>query len=160
MSTVGTKMKAIADEIRVLSGATDTLSLTEMATHVNTANTDIAEMENLIAELEEALDGKSVPGEEPSVETCTVEILSLGKDWVVHYSGVDGLHPITFSGNYDSVYLEVVKNTLLTVETIVDYNCNSYSDNIINLMHYPHDMTGGGYDIVQVFYVTGDGMIA
>ena len=62
MSTVGTKMKAIADEIRVLSGATDTLSLTEMATHVNTANTDIAEMENLIAELNAALDGKSVSG--------------------------------------------------------------------------------------------------
>ena len=72
MATVNEKLTNLADEIRVLSGATDALSLTEMATHVGTANTDIAVMENLIEELEEALDGKSVTaGEDVTAETDT-----------------------------------------------------------------------------------------
>lgn len=57
--SVNTKMTAIADEIRVLSGATDPLGLDEMATHVEDANTEITEQEDLLGQIVAALVGKS-----------------------------------------------------------------------------------------------------
>lgn len=77
MSTVNNKLTNLADEIRVLSGTTEPLGLTEMATNVNDANAQVAEIEGLIEELNAALDGKSVSGG-TAVETCTVEITTSG----------------------------------------------------------------------------------
>lgn len=69
-------LENIADEIRVLSGTTEPLGLSEMATNVGAANAQVAEIEGLIEELNAALDGKSVSGGGANVETCTVEISS------------------------------------------------------------------------------------
>ena len=55
-------LENIADEIRVLSGTTEPLGLTEMATNVNDANDEVADQTDLIAQLASALQGKSVPG--------------------------------------------------------------------------------------------------
>lgn len=74
MSTVGTKMTAIADEIRTLSGTTDPMGLDAMATNVSEANTEISDQADLIAQLASALEGKSVSGGS-SVETCTIRLV-------------------------------------------------------------------------------------
>lgn len=60
--SVNTKMTAIADEIRTLSGTTDPMGLDAMATNVSNANEEIADQEALMEQLRSALEGKSVGG--------------------------------------------------------------------------------------------------
>ena len=60
--TINEKMTAIADEVRALSGATDTLNLDEMASHTKEANTEIEKQGELIAQIQEALQGKASGG--------------------------------------------------------------------------------------------------
>ena len=77
-------LENIADEIRELSGTTEPLGLTEMATNVNDANAQVAEIEGLIGELNAALDGKSVSGGGASVETRSLYIRNCEQ---VYYTG-------------------------------------------------------------------------
>lgn len=71
--TVSSVLTNLADEIRVLSGTTEPLGLTEMATNVNDANDEVADQTDLIAQVASALQGKSVPGggEDVTAETET-----------------------------------------------------------------------------------------
>ena len=67
MSTVNEKMTAIADEIRTLSGKTESMGLDAMATNLNEANAEISNQTDLIAQIMIALEGKAsgnAPGEE------------------------------------------------------------------------------------------------
>lgn len=57
--SVNSKMTALADEIRELSGTTITKSIDAMASDVNTANAEIAEQTDLIAQIATALEGKA-----------------------------------------------------------------------------------------------------
>ena len=57
--TVKSKMTAIADEIRTLSGTTSSLGLDAMATHVGEANDEISSQVELLAQVISALDGKA-----------------------------------------------------------------------------------------------------
>lgn len=59
--SVNTKMTAIADEIRELSGTTAAMGLDAMAAHVSDANAEVDEQAIMIEELLGALDGKSAP---------------------------------------------------------------------------------------------------
>lgn len=62
METVNEKMTALANEIRELSGTTNTKSLDEMRVDVNAANTEITEQIELIAQITTALEGKAAGG--------------------------------------------------------------------------------------------------
>lgn len=62
MASVNEKMTALADEIRELSGTTTTKSIDTMTTDVNAANTEISEQMDLIAQISNALEGKSGGG--------------------------------------------------------------------------------------------------
>ena len=62
--SVNAKMTALADEVRTLSGATDTLGLDEMASHTNEANAEVGTQTDLIQQLKIALQGK-VAGSTP-----------------------------------------------------------------------------------------------
>lgn len=57
--SVNSKMTALADEIRELSGTTSEKSIDAMTTDVNAANTEIVEQSNLITQIVIALEGKS-----------------------------------------------------------------------------------------------------
>lgn len=59
---VNEKMTALADEIRELSGTTETKSIDAMTTDVNAANTEIAEQADLLAQIATALEGKAGGG--------------------------------------------------------------------------------------------------
>lgn len=67
--SVNTKMTAIADEIRTLSGTTEAMGLDAMANHVATANTEIDNQETLLTQIANALGGKTAPEDEVSLPT-------------------------------------------------------------------------------------------
>ena len=60
--SVNSKMTAIADEIRELSGTTGTMGLDAMADNLNEANRDVSAEADLIAQIANALDGKASGG--------------------------------------------------------------------------------------------------
>ena len=57
--SIHTKMTAIADEIRELSGTTEAMGLDAMATHVSDANDEVDTQADLLAQIQTALEGKT-----------------------------------------------------------------------------------------------------
>lgn len=66
--SVNEKMTALADEIRTLSGGTEKIGLDAMTNNIKAANAEIVSQENLIIQITNALEGKSMDG---SVEQAT-----------------------------------------------------------------------------------------
>ena len=60
--SINTKMTAIANEIRTLSGINGKIGLDAMATNVGEANAEISEQENLIGQIIAALENKTAGG--------------------------------------------------------------------------------------------------
>jgi hypothetical protein len=58
--SVNEKMKAIADEVRELSGTSDALGLDAMAVQISAANAQVANQDELIQQIKTALQGKPV----------------------------------------------------------------------------------------------------
>lgn len=56
-NTLNTKMTAIADEIRELSGASNALGLDAMASHLSETNDEVDSQAELIAQIQAAVDG-------------------------------------------------------------------------------------------------------
>ena len=76
--SVNTKMTAIADEVRTLSGATDKLGLDKMASHTREANTEVSEQAEMIQQLKSILQGKAEGGTPTPTQEKTVEITTNG----------------------------------------------------------------------------------
>lgn len=70
--SVNSKMTAIADAIRELSGTTDTMGLDAMATHIGDANDEVDSQVELLAQAVAALEGKAGGGSGGA--TCSVTI--------------------------------------------------------------------------------------
>lgn len=125
--SVNNKMTAIADEIRELSGTTDMLDLDEMSSHVDDANTKIAEQESMIADMNEVLDNlgaNTTTG--TSIATCTINVVITAEAevWEYGYSylGDDGKVATTYVhmgyDNYSGTTLQftnVICNSLLYI---------------------------------------------
>lgn len=90
--SVNTKMTAIADELRTLSGQTEALTLDAMASAGAAANADVSVQADLIAQIQTALEGKtsvSLVLQEKTVSPTT-SAQSITPD-----SGYDGLSKVT-----------------------------------------------------------------
>lgn len=107
-----TKMKAICNETRTLSGATDNLGLDAIATHVNEANTEIANQADLLAQVAAALKGKA----SASLQSCSVTITSSSTILsVITTTVIDGeMIPYAYidSESGESVYEITIENVL------------------------------------------------
>ena len=75
---VNSKMTALADEIRELSGTTTTKSIDAMTSDVNAANAEITDQTDLIAQITAALEGKTGGSSGGSPTTAPVHISGLG----------------------------------------------------------------------------------
>ena len=65
--SVSTKMTAIADEIRILSGTDETMGLDGMASNISEANEEILSQADLLTQLTAALEGKAIPSEDKTL---------------------------------------------------------------------------------------------
>ena len=73
--SVNTKMTAIANEIRELSGTTDTMGLDTMANYVGEANSEIGGQEDLIAQIASALEEKAAGGGSTTIDDVSKKII-------------------------------------------------------------------------------------
>lgn len=103
---VNTKMTALADEIRELSGSTDKMSIDVMTSTLNTENTNfntnLTSQDDLISQLSSILDGKAVatPTLQDKAITPTTSAQTVTAD-----SGYDGLDTVTV-GAIPSAYIK------------------------------------------------------
>lgn len=152
--TVKSKMTAIADEIRELSGTTELMGLDAMASTLNAENTNFASnlttQDNLISQIQTALQNKtSTAG--GSVETCTL------------YTGATNNQStaIVFSVYEDGQVVPYVTDTPNTTNTLI-------SNSIIKNSHIVVLDVAGGFDVVglesinspsyhaKIYKITGD----
>ena len=120
--SVNEKMTAIADEIRELSGTTEAMGLDAMTSNLSNANTEIANQEELLAEIASALEGKAAGG---SVEydTCTVNISTDGNFYNLCYLTVaDGeIVTVCNSGEQTSYNITCLCNSFFTLALSNNY---------------------------------------
>lgn len=95
MSNVNTKMTAIADEIRTLSGTTEAIGLDAMASHIGEANNEVDSQVELLAQAVAALEGKASGGSsDPILQEKTITPTTSTQN-VMADSGYDGLSQVT-----------------------------------------------------------------
>lgn len=101
MATVNNRLTAIADEIRVLSGTTEPMGLSAMATNVGAANSEVTEQTGLLSQIQTALEGK-VGGNDTTLQNKVVTPTTSTQN-VTPDSGYDGLAVVTVEGDANLV---------------------------------------------------------
>ena len=146
-------LTAIADEIRVLSGTEEAMSLNTMESHISEANANVDTEADLIAQISSALEGKTGSGGQV--------------DWS---ENEDAIINRTISGEYSNDRLQSVGScafAICTKLTAVSFpNCTSigdsafyYCDNL-TVVSFPNCINIGSYAFARCLnlkslYLTG-----
>ena len=121
-------LTAIADEVRTLSGTTDEMSLDTLTTHVNDANIEITNQEDLLEQIASALEGKAgTTGAQ--IDTCTVNLdvfIKNRNDFYVSYSAYE-LGKVVGKYQYSETSLITLENVICG-SLICIYNGYSYNE--------------------------------
>lgn len=120
MSTLNEKITNVADGVRTLSATTSGLTLDQMASNVEAANSEITNQSELISQIMTALEGKAAGG--ASIETCTVTINhNSGSLYSVVATKYENGQIIGCFENLGTVHsttvLNVVKGSIISFET-------------------------------------------
>lgn len=165
--TVNSKMTALADEIRELSGTTIPKGIDAMTTDVSVANIEISEQTDLIMQISSALEGKA--SGVGTTETCTLTVESCLAEWTVRdprdkyilyidssLQPVIGELPLNegWAGNITVTYT-VHKNSLVCVYL----DCSDFSGNI-QALDPTYDEQNENSLYSKLFWITGDAFIS
>lgn len=93
--SVNSKMTALADEVRTLSGATAKLGIDAMTTNVQSANNEVENQTTLLAQAIAALEGKTAAGSPAPVLQNKTVTPATSSQTVTPDSGYDGLARVT-----------------------------------------------------------------
>lgn len=131
--SINSKMTAVADEIRTLSGTTEAMGLDAMASALNAENTNFANnltaQDNLIAQIQTALEGKAGSSAEPVLQNKSITP-STTTQTVTPDSGYDGLSKVTVNAipsNY------IVPNGTKTITTNGTHDVKNYASATVNV---------------------------
>ena len=123
--SVNSKLTALADEVRELSGVTGTMGLDAMATNIGDANTEVDTQADLIEQILAALDAKF--GEKVTMITFTINDVEYqaeeGMTWV-EWCASDYNEDKSYYVDYDcdgilSIDMQVIVEVIPT-DTIID----------------------------------------
>lgn len=125
--SVNSKMTALADEVRELSGTTAKLGIDAMTTNVQSANGEVASQTTLLAQAIAALEGKTAAGggsAAPVLQNKTVTPIT-SPQTVTPDRGYDGLARVTVNAipsNYEDVAdeTEVYTDSLGELESVIN----------------------------------------
>ena len=123
--SVNSKMTALADEIRELSGTTGKIGLDDMTTHVANANIEIDDQTTLLEQAIAALEGKTAVGSLAPVLQDKTVTPATSSQTVTPDSGYDGLARVTVNAipsNYEDVAeeTEVYTDSLGELESVIN----------------------------------------
>lgn len=148
MGALNTKMTALADEVRALSGDTEKIGIDAMTADLNAANGEVSSQTDIIAQIKEAVDGLPAAGGalQTKVVTPTKSTQNVTSD--ADYNGLDrvvvnpipdeyivpeGALDVTENGTYDvtekaSVNVEIHTNTCYMGTTAPDPSLGEDND--------------------------------
>lgn len=121
--SVHSKMTALADEVRELSGSTDKFGIDEMTNTLNTENTNfntnLTNQNDLIAQIQSALEGKASGGGGSVDQTIPFTIINLANSNIFECRAGLGMTLIEWSDSeYNTIGINVSSSSMFLYEDL------------------------------------------